>query len=336
MKKLVENINSEYFGAANALRGGRVRTIRVYVEGYDDIAFWRRLLDDFEDENLRFEISVPVRDDLAKGKNVVLKMVPDIGENMILCIDSDFDWLFGNHTERSRMVNQLPFIFHTYAYSIENLICYSGGLHSVCVQATKNDSMLFDFEQFIENYSRTIYPVFLWYAYSAYNSNEKAFTLSEFRNVVKLHYVDINNHGKATVEWVGRQVSSKLKFLERDFPDYPAHIEKFAEQLKLQYNVVPENCYMYMQGHTLKDNVVLVALKSVCARLKENMLTIISNSTQRGRTLKNELSSYNNSLKNVDEVLQTSSGYRDCIQYQYIKQDLKRFVENLNKSTRRQ
>ena len=66
------------------------------------------------------------------------------------------------------------------------------------------------------------------------------------------------------------------------------------------------------------------------------MLTIISNSTQRGRTLKNELSSYNNSLKNVDEVLQTSSGYRDCIQYQYIKQDLKRFVENLNKSTRRQ
>ncbi|MBR6496242.1 MAG: DUF4435 domain-containing protein, partial [Rikenellaceae bacterium] len=95
----------------------------------------------------------------------------------------------------------------------ENLICYSGGLHSVCVQATKNDSMLFDFEQFIENYSRTIYPAFLWYAYSAYNSNEKAFTLSECRNVVKLHYVDINNHGKATVEWEGLQVRSKLKFL---------------------------------------------------------------------------------------------------------------------------
>ncbi len=336
MKKLVENINSEYFGAANALRGGRVRTIRVYVEGYDDIAFWRTLLDDFENETLRFEISVPVRDDLAKGKNVVLKMVPDIGENMILCIDSDFDWIFGNHTERSRMVNQLPFIFHTYAYSIENIMCYSGGLHSVCVQATKNDALIFDFEKFLAQYSRTIYPAFLWYVYSAYKSNETAFKLSDFRNIVKLHYVDINNNGHSTIEWVGRQVSGKLKFLERDYPDYPEQIEKFAEQLRLQYDVQPENCYMFMQGHTLKDNVVLVALKSVCAKLKDNMLTIISNSTQRGRTLKNELSNYNNSLRNVDDVLQTSGNFGECLHYQYIRRDLKRFVENINKPKEKQ
>jgi hypothetical protein len=330
MKRLVDNINSEYFGAVNKLRGGKVRVVRAYVEGYDDIAFWRRLLDDFESPALRFEISVPVRDDLAKGKNVVLKMASDIGENMILCVDSDFDWLFGDHTEKSRLINQTPFIFHTYAYSIENIMCYSEGLHSACVQVTKNDMKIFDFELFMEQYSKTIYPAFLWYAFSALKANETAFSLSDFRNIVKLHYVDLTANGQPTIDWVARQVKSKLNYLERDYPNYPEQISNFAEEIKLKCDVRPENCYMFMQGHTLMDNVVLVAMKSVCNKLKDNMITIITNSSQRGKTLKNELSNYNNSLRNIEDVIQTNMGFDSCPQYQYIRKDLKRFVDNFN------
>ena len=41
--------------------------VHVYVEGYEDVAFWRGIFDHFRNPYLRFEISVPNRDDLPKG-----------------------------------------------------------------------------------------------------------------------------------------------------------------------------------------------------------------------------------------------------------------------------
>ena len=51
------------------------RLVQVFVEGYDDVAFWRGIFDDYETEWLKFEISVPPRQDLAKGKKVLLGMI---------------------------------------------------------------------------------------------------------------------------------------------------------------------------------------------------------------------------------------------------------------------
>ena len=44
------------------------RLVRVYVEGYEDVAFWRGIFDHFQNPYMRFEISVPNRADLPKGK----------------------------------------------------------------------------------------------------------------------------------------------------------------------------------------------------------------------------------------------------------------------------
>ena len=90
------------------------RLVRVFVEGYDDVAFWRNIFDDFETDRLKFEISVPPREDLAKGKKVLLSMIPECSEDRILCMDSDFDYMFQNFNEQSRQVNHTPFPFHTF------------------------------------------------------------------------------------------------------------------------------------------------------------------------------------------------------------------------------
>ena len=47
-----------------------------YVEGYEDVAFWRGIFDHFQNPYLRFEISVPDRADLPKGKMVLMGMIP--------------------------------------------------------------------------------------------------------------------------------------------------------------------------------------------------------------------------------------------------------------------
>ena len=99
---------------------GEYRLVQVFVEGYDDVAFWRGIFDDYETEWLKFEISVPPRQDLAKGKKVLLGMIGECCDDRILCVDSDFDYLFEDFNEQSRQVNRTPYLFHTYAYATEN------------------------------------------------------------------------------------------------------------------------------------------------------------------------------------------------------------------------
>ena len=48
---LRDNLTSSYFNAAHKLYPKKARRrIIAYVESYDDIAFWRTLLEEFEDE----------------------------------------------------------------------------------------------------------------------------------------------------------------------------------------------------------------------------------------------------------------------------------------------
>ena len=125
------------------------RLVRVYVEGYEDVAFWRGIFDHFQNPYMRFEISVPNRADLPKGKKVLMGMIPRSSDELILCVDSDFDFLFADRTEQSREVNNARYMFHTYAYATENFLCYAPSLHNVCVKATKNDTRIFDFVKFM-------------------------------------------------------------------------------------------------------------------------------------------------------------------------------------------
>ena len=67
--RLRDNIDSRYFEAANALRGKKSRRrIVAYVESYDDIYFWRTVLSRFENNNRYFEVMLPSKGNLTRGK----------------------------------------------------------------------------------------------------------------------------------------------------------------------------------------------------------------------------------------------------------------------------
>ena len=72
-KRLTENLSSLYIGAANSLKPKQAkRKIVAYVESYDDISFWRSLLAEYENDKRYFEVMLPSRSSLAKGKKSVL------------------------------------------------------------------------------------------------------------------------------------------------------------------------------------------------------------------------------------------------------------------------
>ena len=309
-----------------AVDDGR-KLVRVFVEGYEDVAFWRAIFDHFDNPYLRFEISVPNREDLPKGKKVLMSMIPHSSEELLLCVDSDFDYLFGDRTEQAKEINEAEFMFHTYTYATENYLCYAPSLHNVCVKATKNDCHIFDFVEFMAEYSRQIYPIFLWYAYSAQRSYESGFTLQEFKNTVRLGYLEVEYNGADTLAWVGRQVQRKLRRLEDEHPDMRDDIEAFGEYLRTK-GVEPENTYLYMHGHTLMDNVVMPMLNSVCDKLRQMSVAKINSSKKQGLPLKNEMSNYMNTLRSIRDVLLDNENYTSCPLYAKLREDIQRYLDN--------
>lgn len=301
--------------------------VHVYVEGYEDVAFWRGIFDHFRNPYLRFEISVPNRDDLPKGKKVLMSMIGRTDpERIILCVDSDFDYLFDGATEQSRELLAADNMFHTYVYATENYLCYAPSLRNVCVKATKNDTRIFDFEKFFAEYSRIIYPLFLWYVYSAQLSHESVFTLAEFKASVRLGYVDIRHNGESTLAWLQRNVERRVQSLERDNATMISEVADFGQKLKLR-GVERDNCYMFMHGHTLMDNVVLVVLTSVCDKLRQLSIAKINGSKVEGVALKNELQNYTNTLRSIRDVLLDNENYTSSPLYKRLRDDIQQYLD---------
>ena len=302
------------------------RLVRVFVEGYEDVAFWRGIFDNFKNPYLRFEISVPTRKDLPKGKKVLLSMAHEACDEMVLCMDSDFDYLLEGDDEQSRLIASSPYMFHTYTYATENYLCYAPSLHNVCVKAVKNDAHIFDFEHFMAEYSRAIYPLFLWYVLSASRNSERVLPLVEFKAAVRIGYIDIERNGDNTIEWLKRNIERKVTSLETDNPEMAAAIPELAERLRGR-GVEPELTYHFMHGHTLMDNVVMVVLEGVCEKLRQLSLAQIIYSSKEGVALKNEVSNYNNSLRSIRDVLLDNDNYTSSPLYKRLKADIQRYID---------
>ena len=302
------------------------RLVRVFVEGYEDVAFWRGIFDHFHNPYLRFEISVPTRKDLPKGKKVLLSMAEQANEELVLCMDSDFDYLFDDEDEVSRRIVESPYMFHTYTYATENYLCYAPSLHNVCVKAVKNDAHIFDFERFMADYSRTIYPLFLWYAYSASRKTESVLPLVDFKAAVRIGYLDIEQNGANTIAWLQRNIERRVASLEADNPDMAREIPAFAERIKKK-GVEPELTYHFMHGHTLMDNVVMILLEGVCEKLRQMSLSKIICSSKEGVALRNEMSNYTNTLRSIRDVLLDNDNYESSPLYKRLKSDIQRYID---------
>ena len=116
-KRLKDNLTSDYITAANSMKSKTARRrIVAYVESYDDVFFWRMVLSRFESEKLYFEVMLPSKTSLSKGKKqVLMNLVGDnLGEDMIACVDADYDYLIQGATKTSKKVISNPLMIIPY------------------------------------------------------------------------------------------------------------------------------------------------------------------------------------------------------------------------------
>lgn len=332
-KRLTENLSSLYIGAANSLKPKRAkRKIVAYVESYEDISFWRSLLSEYEDSTRYFEVMLPSNNSLAKGKKTVLmnQLGEQLGENMIACVDSDYDYLLQGATNTSRYINNNPYVLQTYAYAIENYHCYAEGLHEVCVTATLNDHKLVDFPVFMKLYSQIAYPLFVWSVWFYRKHKLSEFSLLDFCAYVKLEHVNLRQL-EYSLEAMRKKVNRKLRSLEKNHPNAIAEIEAMKKEFR-KLGVFPDNTYMFIQGHHIMDNVVMRLLVPVCTVLRREREEQIHALALHSMQLQNELTSYQRSLIGVEVVIHKNTNYRQSFLYGKIRKDIENLLKLMNRT----
>ena len=324
MKNINRYITSDYVKAAQRLRGrSKRRKVVAYVESYDDIFFWRTLLSELETEQMYFEVMLPSRTTLQKGKKTALlhALSSGLGRDMIVCVDADYDYLLGGSTRSSAEVCGNPFVFHTYTYAIENFQCYAPSLHSVCVMATLNDDhSLIDFEAFMADYSRIIHPLFVWNVWAYRYGHFKDFSMADFATTATPGSVDIFNP-ETSLARLQHKVNVTISRLQQRFPDSADTFAPFMEQLA-RLGLTPETTYLYVRGHDLVDKVVAPLLENVCNILRRRRQKEIKNLAVHSTQRQNELAGYNHSSASPTEMLRKHSDYHRCPLYKQIQQDI--------------
>lgn len=334
MKRLSQHLNSAYIEAMNRLAGKRERQrIVAYVESYDDVAFWTELLRPLENDDRYFEVMLPSRSTLCKGKKTALANLlgPRLGKCMIACVDADYDYLMQGATSTSKEVCTNPYVFHTYVYAIENFQCYAPALRNVCVRATLNDRRVFDFEVFIKDYSKIIWPLFVWNVWCYRYGTYKQFSMLDFYHIVQLTRLNYY-HPEQTLERLRHLVNSKVSRLQHAYPTGRSTYKPLRDEL-LSLGLTPETTYLYMRGHDLFDGIVAPLLGGVCEMLRREREKEIRRLAEHHVQMQNELAAYQNATQTVEQVLRHHSDYEDCPQYQKIREDVRRVLDAVKPAT---
>ena len=344
--KLKDNLNSHYFEAANQLTSKKARRrIVAYVESYDDIFFWRTVLNRFEDEKRYFEVMLPSHKKLERGKKSVLmnfikkgdgKEVNSdkLGPDMIACVDADYDYLLQGATTQSKCVLGSPYVFHTYAYAIENMQCYAPSLHDACVAVTLNDHRIFDFQEYLRLYSEAVFPLFVWSVWAYRTGNYMRFTMTDFTRVIDPGAFNVFDP-QPSIDHLRRKVGVKIRQLQAEFPQNKEEYLRTKESIKA-LGVTPQTTYLYIQGHHLFDNVVVPIMTKVCNRLRQERQEEIQRTARHHLQRQNEMSCYEHSLQDIRQMLKKNMGYTLSPLFQRVQQDVAQYLESFTKARKSQ
>ena len=326
-KRLTENLSSAYFEAMNRLNSKKSRKrIVAYVESYDDVFFWRTVLSRFEDDTRYFEVMLPSHKTLERGKKSVLMnlLAGNVGGSMIACVDADYDYLINGATPTSRTIISNPYVLHTYAYAIENLQCYAPSLHNVCVMVTLNDHSIFDFQNFLQEFSQAIFPLFVWSIWH-YRRIYGEFTITDFNRIAEIGGFSLYNPQTA-IDNLRRKVRNKVNFLQHRHPDAKQSWLELKKEL-IGMGVTPDSTYLYIQGHHLFNKIGLPIINKVCSRLVQEREDEIRRQAVHDTQRRNELSCYTNSIQDISQMLKKNMGYMESEPFRRIQEDVEKMLK---------
>ena len=238
------------------------KTAVIHLENKNDEVFWGKVLSEaYPEGKFRFiSASRSISGNVTAGCTQCLQYRHFLDKHFLIAIDSDYRYL----TEE-RDIDARHYILQTYTYSFENHFCYWQN----CQRATEAiDTSLpgqeqgappFDWQTFLQGYSRIVYPLLVWQLYLQ-DINPEAFPKSVFHRILSLpvgpHSVD--NDGAAVLQVLKDRCHKLLGHLKRSYPEWD---NTWHEARCNAHGVRRDNCYLFVRGHQLYDMIVLQGRK---------------------------------------------------------------------------
>ncbi|MFK5970904.1 MAG: DUF4435 domain-containing protein [Candidatus Marithrix sp.] len=332
-----EILDSDYWEAFGTI----INTdITAYVEGIDDENFWRDMFRKYAPSLQILFSQYSKKGTLENGKKSVLSNVnlENAGKNLILCVDSDYDYLVGNQ----KLLN--PFVFHTYTHSIENYKLSPQGLISIIQKASKpyDEIKILPFDIFLAEYSKCIYPLFLYILYfekkklnniESRVGTEKIETeplltndnLNKKLGLQSSQLETISNSYKSCIEFIKNNVSSLVTELNRKYPEIK--INDIEQNLKLK-NISESEIFWYIRGHLLYNSVITIIMQKLIKTYCKDTRDWYKNNNET------KLKEYNNKVKNIDWKTLLYNNHLECIAFnccptlKYIESDITKYTHD--------
>lgn len=181
------------------------------------------------------------------GKDCVLLLKDYADKELVLCVDSDYDYLL----ERAVLIN--PFIFQTYVYSIENYWCYAQGLAEIVKKVMDTEGVDFDFIHFFDTYSSIIYPYLLC---SLFSTKQKDNQLNSNELGDNIGVLLINS-------WASFEEKLRHQYgVQYDTYTQNTNFEPFKNRL-IDLGFTKKQAYLFVRGHDVLDRVTLPLMKAI-------------------------------------------------------------------------
>ena len=279
MKDDLISLSDEAYYHGSAVILGESSYVKVIVENSYDVPFWQDFLEGVA-EKMTFDITPfdHINHDLSMGKAHIYRLSEEgkLGPHYIGCVDADYDYLLGSHTKEGEILKKSKYLVHTFAYSIENLLCCHHGFSKICAKACKCQ-VNYPFGQWMDELAMTVHPLLLWALYlDSRDDAHEVFSASDWRKVFPRGktYSDGDSAPQEIIDEIKRIVKTLISDIEDRVTraDIEAK-DKFAQDMAERLD--PRDSLFYVRGHDLFSFVLDIMLEPICRKEKNKRLAVI-------------------------------------------------------------
>lgn len=279
---LVQGASSAYINAQNALRSKRaLPEVYVYVEGLDDVSFWKECLRPFSTK-YSFKVTQLRKPDgsIAEGKRHLIESIgiKSLGPNKYLAVDSDYDWIIDDYqpsstTESiSKIIRDNPYVLHTFLYSIENYKCHPlciAGMMDKIAGTSSEEEML----RFFSSFSLAMADLFLIHLVSIDFCDGK-YTLKDFKKDVDELTFEKNSMelDRKSSSYIGQRELAMQDYIQQKLLD----IEGYRQKLR-GWGFDESKYFLLMQGHIVKNILVKKHIPGKILEVRKEIFNEICN-----------------------------------------------------------
>jgi len=234
--------------------------LSVLCEDIYDNGFWRCIIEDAK-PSLKDKLDFPNPNPKGtRGKDVLKKLKNYVDKKMIICVDSDCEYLYDNNVWYID-----KYIYHTIVHSRENFQCNHLSLNEICKQIADK---IYDFRTLFEYISEIISIIFyIWIhlketgQYSSFDgiiNNEQFCKILDFQGIEYKSLEDQTN----LYQTIEDRVKEVLNNLEASMGEgwYKSVIDHEVPLLRTklieQYEIHPKETLSFFYGHGVLENFV--------------------------------------------------------------------------------